>query len=60
MYIESPARHVIGYKEWSLASSQRAHFGLPAEGKKRWCAGCAKGHTGAEDLMDRRRNIKKR
>ena len=22
-----------------------ASFGLPAEGKKRWCSGCAKRHT---------------
>jgi hypothetical protein len=22
-------------------------FGLPSEGKKRWCAGCAKAHVGA-------------
>ena len=22
-------------------------FGLPAEGKRRWCSGCAKGHAGA-------------
>jgi LSD1 subclass zinc finger protein len=25
-------------------------FGLPAEGKKRWCGGCAKGHAGAEHV----------
>jgi hypothetical protein len=24
-------------------------YGLPAEGKKRWCAGCAKAHVGAVD-----------
>ena len=24
---------------------KQPHFGLPAEGKKRWCAGCAKRHT---------------
>jgi hypothetical protein len=25
-------------------------FGLPAEGKKRWCSGCAKAHAGAVDV----------
>ena len=25
-------------------------FGLPAEGKARWCAGCARGHDGALNL----------
>ena len=25
-------------------------FGLPSEGKRRWCAGCAKAHAGAEHL----------
>ena len=25
---------------------KKPNFGLPAEGKKRWCAGCAKGHAG--------------
>ena len=28
----------------------RPTFGLPAEGKKRWCAGCAKTHPGAQDI----------
>ena len=47
LYIKSPARCVTGYKEWSLASPQRASLGLPAEGKRRWCSGCAKGHVEA-------------
>ena len=25
-------------------------FGLPAEGKKQWCSGCAKVHTGAVNI----------
>ena len=29
-------------------------FGLPAEGKVRWCAGCARGHGGAQDLKSKR------
>ena len=29
-------------------------FGLLAEGKKRWCAGCAKAHTGAVDLKQKK------
>jgi hypothetical protein len=38
---------------------KQPNFGLPAEGKKQWCAGCAKGHVGAVDLRDKRRNIKR-
>ena len=26
-----------------------AKFGLPAEGRRRWCGGCATGHAGALD-----------
>jgi hypothetical protein len=26
------------------------NFGLPSEGKKRWCFGCAKGHAGAVNV----------
>jgi hypothetical protein len=26
------------------------NFGVPAEGKARWCSGCAKAHTGAVDI----------
>jgi hypothetical protein len=29
-------------------------FGLPAEGKARWCGGCAKEHAGAEDVKNRK------
>ena len=29
---------------------KQPNFGLPAEGKVRWCSGCAKGHAGAVDL----------
>jgi hypothetical protein len=29
---------------------KRPTFGLPAEGKVRWCFGCAKAHTGAADV----------
>ena len=28
-------------------------FGLPAEGKKRWCVGCAKRHAGAVNVDGR-------
>jgi hypothetical protein len=31
-----------------------ANFGLPAEGKKRWCGGCAKGHAGAGDVANKK------
>ena len=30
-------------------------FGLPMEGKKRWCAGCAKGHSGAVSVLVQRK-----
>jgi hypothetical protein len=29
-------------------------FGLPAEGKKRWCGGCAKAHAGAVDVHSKK------
>ena len=29
---------------------KRPIFGFLAEGKKRWCSGCAKAHTGAVDI----------
>ena len=28
-------------------------FGLPAEGRRRWCGGCAKTHAGARDITSR-------
>ena len=33
---------------------KRPSFGLLAEGKSRWCAGCAKGHAGAVDLANKK------
>ena len=30
-------------------------FGLPAEGKKRWCSGCAKAHAEAVDICNKNR-----
>ena len=33
---------------------KRPNFGLPAERKKRWCAGCAKGHAGAVDVYNKK------
>ena len=29
-------------------------FGLPAEGRRRWCGGCAKAHAGTRDIASRR------
>ena len=29
-------------------------FGLPAEGRTRWCGGCAKAHAGARDVTSKR------
>ena len=29
-------------------------FGLPAEHKRRWCAGCARAHAGAVDLYSKK------
>jgi hypothetical protein len=31
-----------------------ARLGLPAEGKKRWCSGCAKAHAGAVDVVSKK------
>ena len=28
-------------------------FGLPAEGRERWCSGCAKAHAGAQNMRSR-------
>ena len=29
---------------------KQPNYGMPAEGKARWCAGCAKAYTGAVDV----------
>ena len=33
---------------------KQANFGLPAEGKRRWCGGCAKGHAGAVSISGKK------
>ena len=33
---------------------KRPSFGLPAEGKRRWCGGCAKAHAGARNIVNKR------
>ena len=33
-------------------------FGLPAEGQKRWCAKCAKGHAGAQNLSSKKCEVR--
>jgi hypothetical protein len=35
-------------------SLKQPKFGLPAEGKKRWCSGCAKAHAGAVDVVSKK------
>ena len=30
------------------------HFGLASEGKRRWCSGCAKGHAGAVNIINKK------
>jgi hypothetical protein len=42
------------HKKCEGCGLKQPNFGLPAEGKKRWCAGCAKGHAGTEDLMHKK------
>jgi hypothetical protein len=37
----------LNSKKCEDCSLKLPSFGLPAEGKKRWCAGCAKAHAGA-------------
>jgi hypothetical protein len=29
-------------------------FGLPADGKKRWCSDCSKAHAGVKDLINKK------
>jgi hypothetical protein len=33
---------------------KRSSFGLPSEGKVRWCSGCGKGHAGAFYLVSKK------
>jgi hypothetical protein len=40
----------IGSKKCEGCGLKQPSFGLPAEGKKRWCGGCAKGHKGAVNV----------
>ena len=40
----------VKHKKCEGCQLTRPHFGLPAEGKVRWCAGCAKAHAGAVDV----------
>ena len=35
-------------------AQKRPAFGLPAEGKTRWCGSCAKAHAGAVDISSRK------
>ena len=35
-------------KKCEACGLKQPSFGLPGEGKKRWCGGCAKAHAGAE------------
>eukprot|EP01051_Picozoa_sp_SAG22_P008208 SAG22_NODE_612_length_8579_cov_3.684906_6_plen_47_part_00 len=35
--------------------AKQPSYGLPAEGKKRWCAKCAKHHPGAVDVKNNKR-----
>ena len=44
----------------SLGLSFWAHLGLLAEGKKRWCASCAKAHAGAEEISQYERTVKEK
>ena len=40
----------LKHKKCEGCGLKRSNFGLPAEGKKRWCSGCAKAHVGVVDL----------
>jgi hypothetical protein len=37
----------VGNKKCEGCGLKRPNFGLPLDGKRRWCGGCAKGHAGA-------------
>ena len=47
------AQPVVSRKKCEDCQLKQPSFGLPAEGKKRWCSGCAKGHAGAVDVETR-------
>jgi hypothetical protein len=44
----------VGKKKCEGCGLKQPNFGLPAEGKKRWCAGCANGHVGAVDVGNKK------
>jgi hypothetical protein len=45
----------VSSKKCEGCQLKSSSFGLSAEGKKRWCGGCAKGHAGTEDLSNKKR-----
>ena len=47
----------VGKKKCEGCGLKQPNFGLPAEGKKRWCAGCAKGHVRAVDVVKKKKNV---
>jgi hypothetical protein len=40
---------------YNLNSNVTSCYTLPAEGKKRWCGGCAKEHAGAVDVVKKKK-----
>jgi hypothetical protein len=44
----------INKKKCESCQLKRPNFGLPAEGKARWCSGCAKEHAGAVDISHKK------
>jgi hypothetical protein len=41
-------------KKCEVCQLKRPSFGLPVEGMKRWCSGCAKGHAGVVDAINKK------
>ena len=44
----------VRHKKCEGCGLKQANFSLPAEGKARWCSGCAKGHAGAVDVNNKK------
>ena len=42
---------LLKHKMCEGCSETRANYGLPADRKKRWCAGCSKGQEGTVSLL---------
>ena len=44
----------VAGKTFEACQLKQPSFGLPAEGKARWCSGCAKAHAGAVNVSSKK------